>query len=378
MKKIAILGSTGSIGESTIRIARHLKNEIKITALAAKSNIDLLEAQAKEFKPEIIGVFDEDKALELQKRLPNIKVVAGMEGLEEVASHSSADFVVSAMAGTLGLVPTVAAIKAGKNIGLANKEALVSGGALVMSLVKEKGVQLLPIDSEHSAIFQCLNGEKRKEVNRIIITASGGPFRYFTPEQLAVATVDQALCHPTWKMGPKITIDSSTLMNKGLEVIEAHWLFDMPIEKIDVVIHPQSIIHSMVEFTDGSIIAQMGEPSMIVPIQYALTYPDRKPGLQSKFDFMKHNTLQFFMPDFNNFRCLKLAYESIKRGGSLPCYMNAANEVLVNQCLERKISWHDISRKLEELMSRHSVTPIKTLDDVLAVDAMARAEARGP
>lgn len=375
MKKIAILGSTGSIGESTLRVIRHLKKEFTVTALAAKSNIDLLESQAKEFQPQLIAVFDEDKALELKKRLPNIKVVAGMDGLKEVAAQSSADFVVSAMSGTLGLVPTVAAIQAGKNIGLANKEALVSGGALVMRLAKEKGIQLLPIDSEHSAIFQCLNGEKQAEVNRIIITASGGPFRNFTTEQLASVTVDQALCHPTWKMGPKVTIDSSTLMNKGLEVIEAHWLFNMPIEKIEVIVHPQSIIHSMVEYTDGSIIAQMGEPSMIVPIQYALTYPHRRPGLLPKFDFIKNNTLQFYPPDLLKFPCLRLAFEAIKKGGSLSCYMNAANEILVHQCLARKISWQDIPRKLEALMSNHSITPINSLQDALAIDALARQEA---
>lgn len=375
MKKIAILGSTGSIGENTLNVIRHLKNEFTVTALAAKSNIDLLEAQAKEFKPEIIGVYDKDKALELQKRLPNIKIVAGMEGLEEVASHTSAEFVVSAMSGTLALAPTVAAIKAGKNIGLANKEALVSGGALVMGLVKKHGVTLMPIDSEHSAIFQCLNGEKLKEVNRIIITASGGPFRNFTSEQMKSVTVEQALHHPTWKMGPKITVDCSTLMNKGLEVIEAHWLFNMPYDKIEVLVHPQSIIHSMVEFVDKSIIAQMGEPSMIVPIQYALTYPDRKPGIPANFDFIKNSTLQFMAPDLNRFPCLRLAFESIKKGGSLSCYMNAANEVLVNKCLQRQISWHDIPRKLELLMSKHKVIQLKTLEDVIGVDALAREEA---
>lgn len=375
MRKVAILGSTGSIGESTLKVIRHLKKDFAVTALAAKSNIDLLEAQAKEFHPEIIAVFEENKALELQKRLPLIKVVAGMAGLEEVASYANADFVVSAISGTLGLVPTVAAIKAKKDVGLANKEALVSGGSLVMQLVKEHQIRLLPIDSEHSAIFQCLTGEKTQEVERIIITASGGPFRQFTPEQLASVTVDQALAHPTWKMGPKVTIDSSTLMNKGLEVIEAHWLFNMPVEKIEVIVHPQSIIHSMVEFVDRSIIAQMGEPSMIVPIQYALTYPNRQPGIPLKFDFAKNSQLQFFSPDLNCFPCLRLAFESIKQGGSLSCYMNAANEVLVNKFLNGQISWQNISRKLEKLMTQHKVIPLRTLEDILSIDTLAREEA---
>jgi 1-deoxy-D-xylulose-5-phosphate reductoisomerase len=269
----------------------------------------------------------------------------------------------------------MAAIEAGKDIALANKESLVSGGALVMNAVKDRGVSLLPIDSEHSAIFQCLNGESKARVSRLILTSSGGPFRNFSLEQLQAATVDQALCHPTWNMGAKVTIDSSTLMNKGLEVVEAHWLFDMPLEKIDVVIHPQSIIHSMVEFVDGAIMAQMGEPTMIVPIQYAITYPDRPPGLIKPFDFVKNHTLQFFTPDTDRFRCLRLAYESIRHGKSLPCYMNAANEVLVNRCLEKQIAWYEIPTKLEELMVRHSLQNVSSLDDILAVDHEARHEA---
>lgn len=375
MKKIAILGSTGSIGESTLKVARHLKEHVRITALAARSNIDLLEKQAKEFHPELIAVYDEKQARELKKRLPHIAIEYGMEGLKAVASFSGANFVVSAMSGTAGLVPTVAAIEAGKTLGLANKEALVSGGALVMALAKKHGVQIIPIDSEHSALFQCLQGQAKNRVRRLILTASGGPFRNLTSEQLHAVTLEQALCHPTWAMGAKVTIDCSTLMNKGLEVIEAHWLFDTPIDNISVVVHPQSIIHSLVEFVDNSLIAQMGESSMIVPIQYAITYPDRQPGILEPFDFVKHPTLQFFTPDTGKFLCLRLAFDAIRAGGSLPCYMNAANEVLVNSFLEKKIAWKEISTKLEALMEKHDVEAVRSLDDVLFVDAKARQEA---
>lgn len=375
MKKIAILGSTGSIGESSLKVVHHLKDHFRVVALAAKSNIDTLEAQAREFHPELIGVYEEKAALELMRRVPHIPVLSGMEGLKAVASFSNADFVISAMSGTAGLIPTIAAIEAGKDVGLANKEALVSGGAFVMSLVKKHGINLIPIDSEHSAIFQCLNGENRNAVHRLILTSSGGPFRTLSSEQLFNVTVDQALHHPTWKMGAKVTIDSSTLMNKGLEVIEARWLFDMPLEKINVVIHPQSIIHSMVEFEDNAVMAQMGEPKMIVPIQYAMTYPERLPGLLQPFDFIKNGTLQFFIPDTDRFRCLRLAYDAAKVGGTLPGYMNAANEVLVHRFLNRNISWQDIAHKLEDLMSRHQIAAISSVDDILDADSLARKEA---
>lgn len=375
MKKIALLGSTGSIGRNALNVARHLKSHFRVVALAARENIDLLEKQVREFQPLIIAVFQLEKARELQKRLPDQVILSGMEGLRAVAACQEAEMVISAIAGTLGLQPTVEAILAGKDVGLANKEALVSGGALIMRLVKEKKVQLLPIDSEHSAIFQCLNGEKRLAVNRVILTSSGGPFRSWSQEQLEHVTVEQALNHPTWKMGPKVTIDSSTLMNKGLEVIEAHWLFNMDVDKIDVIIHPQSIIHSLVEFNDFSMLAQMGVPNMSVPIQYAMTYPDRYPGLLEPFDFIKHSKLEFFKPDLAKFRCLALAYEAIRRGGSLPCYMNAANEGLVERFLKREISWNDIGAQLERLMNQHQVQPVDTLEDVLAIDAQAREEA---
>lgn len=376
MKRISIIGSTGSIGQNTLKIIKHLKNELEVVAIAAHSNIDLLEVQAKEFLPKLIAVYDESKALELKKRLPGFEIVSGMEGVKAVATFENADFVVSSMTGTLGLIPTVAAIQAGKDVGLANKEALVSGGDLVMRLVKEKKCRLLPIDSEHSAIFQCLHGEKKSELRRLILTASGGPFRLFSKEELSNVTLEQALSHPTWKMGPKVTIDSSTLMNKGLEVIEAHYLFDVPGEKIDVVIHPESIIHSMCEFVDGSTLAQMGAPSMIVPIQYAMTYPNRSPGLMEPFNFLKHRNLSFYLPDLDKFRCLKLAFEALKVKMSLTCYMNAANEVLVGRFLKKEISWNQIGEKLENLMIHHQPEDVLSIDAILAVDEQARQEAK--
>lgn len=375
MKQIAILGSTGSIGRNALNVTRHLKERLKVVALAARDNIDLLEQQALEFQPLLLGVFNEEKAQELQKRLPHQTVIAGMEGLKAVAACREANMVVSAIAGTMGLQPTIEAILAGKDIGLANKEALVSGGALIMQLVKKQGVQLIPIDSEHSAIFQCLIGEKKSTINRIVLTSSGGPFRTWTQEQLENVTVEQALRHPTWKMGPKVTVDSSTLMNKGLEVIEAYWLFNTGIDKIEVIIHPQSIIHSLVEFNDYSMLAQMGLPNMIVPIQYALTYPDRYPGMLEPFDFVKHAKLDFAVPDLSKFRCLALAYEAIRQGKSLPCYMNAANEVLVERFLLGKIQWNEIGIQLENLMNQHQVQPLDTLESILEMDAQARKEA---
>lgn len=375
MKHIAILGSTGSIGKNAIKIAKHLNDQIQVKVLAARENIDLLETQAHECQPELIAVYNLEKARELQRRLPNYEVVGGMEGLVAAASHSSVDLVISAMSGTVGLQPTLAAINAKKDIGLANKEALVSGGALVMKLVNEKGVQLIPIDSEHSAIFQCLKGEKRDSIGRIILTSSGGPFRHYTQDQLQQVTVEQALNHPKWKMGPKITIDSSTLMNKGLEVIEAHWLFGIPVNQIEVIVHPEHIIHSMVEFVDGSIMAQMCEPDMTIPIQYAMTYPERYPGMLKQFDFLKNSVLQFYLPDTTKFRCLSLAYEALRYGGTLPCYMNAANEVLVERFLNRQIPWNQIATRLEALMERHQVEKVDSFETIIAVDALARQEA---
>lgn len=376
MKELAILGSTGSIGKNCLAIAKHLgKDAVRVVAIAARHNIKLLEEQAREFNPKLIAVYDLNQALELQKRIPHIPVLGGMEGLKAVATYSKANLVISAISGAIGLAPTLAAIKAGKNIGFANKEVLVAGGEIVMSLVRKHRVELIPIDSELTAIFQCLKGESAKAVQRLLITASGGPFRNFSSEQLENVSIEHALNHPNYRMGPKVTIDSSTLMNKGLEMIEAHWLFNVPLDKIEVIVHPQQIIHSMVEFVDNSIIAQMGDPDMLVPIQYAITFPDRCVGSLQPFDFAKNHTLQFALPDLDKFRCLKLAYDAIRSGGSLPCYMNAANEVLVHRFLNKQIGWKDIATNLERLMSGHSVMPITSFEDILAVDEMARRDA---
>jgi 1-deoxy-D-xylulose-5-phosphate reductoisomerase len=376
MKKLAILGSTGSIGKNCLAVARHLGREsVQVMALAARANIDLLEQQAQEFHPELVAVYDYDLAYKLQQRIPHIPVLGGMEGLQAVAVQSQANLVISAISGAIGLAPTLAAIREGKSIGFANKEVLVSGGEIVMSLVRKHGVELIPIDSELTAIFQCLKDENAKAVQRLLITASGGPFRNYSADQLKEVTVDHALNHPNYRMGPKVTIDSSTLMNKGLEMIEAHWLFQVPLDKIEVIVHPQQIIHSMVEFIDNSMLAQMGDPDMLTPIQYAISYPNRYSGCLKPFDFLKNPTLQFQLPDMNKFRCLKLAYDAIRCGGSMPCYMNGANEELVHRFLKKEIAWNAIAFNLEKLMSRHAVTPIGSLEDILAIDQMARQEA---
>lgn len=373
MKKISLLGSTGSIGKSTLEVAEHL--DLEVVALAANSSVDLMEAQARRWNPSIVALYDEKSARELKKRLPHLKVVSGMEGLIEAASYPSASITVSAMMGTLGLLPTLAAIRAGKDIALANKETLVSGGTLVTNEAKKYGIRLLPVDSEHGALFQCLVGENYDAISRLILTASGGAFRSRTKETLFHATAEEALRHPTWMMGPKITVDCSTLMNKGLEMIEAHHLFNIPAGQIDVVIHPQSIIHSMVEFKDGSMKAQMSLPDMKLPIQYALTYPERKQGVLKPFDFIHHGKLEFLQVDRLSFRCLDLAYESLKSGGTMPGYMNAANEILVGKFLQGKIVWGEIAAKLETLMNRHSPQPLESIDVVLEVDRLARLEA---
>lgn len=373
MKTISILGSTGSIGRNTLEIARHLN--IRVAAIAGNQNIDLLEKQATEFKPDLVAVYDEKNALELQKRLPFIPVVAGLEGLIAAACHGSVDLVVAAMVGTIGITPIAKAIACGKSIALANKEILVSAGSYIQNLAKKHQVALLPIDSEHSAIFQCIVGEDPEAISRIIITASGGPFLHYPKEDLQNITVEAALNHPSWKMGPKVTIDSSTLMNKGLEVIEAYWLFGVRLDQIQVVIHPQSVIHSMVEYCDGSIMAQMSDPDMKLPIQYALTYPKRKKGVFPPFDITKQRRLDFYPPDYSKFRCLSLAFDSLKAGKSYPCYLNAANEVLVSRFLEKKIGWSEIGEKLEKLLSLHAPKEILSLEEIFEVDTMARNEA---
>ncbi len=375
MKRLAILGSTGSIGESALKVVRHLAGSFQITALAAKSNIDKLYQQALEFKPQVIALDDPEKAEILQQRLPHTKILSGIEGICEISTLDEADMVIAAMVGTAGIAPTLAAVEAGKTIALANKEALVSAGSLVISKAAQHHATILPVDSEHSALFQCLQGEDRAKVRRLILTASGGPFRSWTLDQLSTITVDMALQHPNWNMGPKITIDCSTLMNKGLEVLEAHWLYGIPLDQIEVVIHPQSIIHSMVEFVDGSIMAQMGVPDMVTAVQYAMTYPHRQPSMLQPFDFTKHNKLEFGVPDYERFRCLGLAYKAGQVGGTLPTFMNAANEVLVERFVKGEVSWSGIGHKLANLMSQHSVQPNASLQSILAVDRQARHEA---
>ncbi len=374
-KKISILGCTGSIGQQTINVARHLGERIKVVGLAAKSNVDLIEAQALETGAEIVCLFDEKAAKELKRRHPMWNVVSGMEGLCEVASYHSIDTVVVGLVGSMAILPVIEAVKDKKVVALANKEVLVAAGEYVTLLAKEKGVTLFPIDSEHSAIFQCLQGEDIASVSRVILTASGGPFLHLSEEELLNVTVEGASAHPTWTMGNKVSIDCSTLMNKGFEVIEAKWLFDLPVEKIDVVVHPQSLVHSFIEFVDGSMKSQINEPSMELPIQYALTYPERVKRGGKPFDFQKHKLFEFYLPDLKKFKCLALAYESLRIGGSLPCVLNAGNEVLVERFCRGELSWMQISEKLELLLSRHNVVYKTSIDSILEVDREARLEA---
>ena len=377
MKKIALLGSTGSIGCSTLKVVRHLKDELQVVALAARSNLDLLEEQVREFRPSLVAVYDPVKAREFQKRVPGTPVLAGVEGLNAAAAYDSADLTMLAMSGSVGLGPAIAAIQAGKQIGFANKELLVCAGELVMLLARQKKVSVLPVDSEHCAIFQCLQGNDRKDVRRLILTASGGPFLKTCPSDLSSISVESALTHPNFSMGSKITIDSSTLMNKGLEKIEARWLFDIPEKNIDIVVHPQQIIHSCVEYCDGSILAQMGAPDMVLPIQYALTYPERRRGMMPPFDFLKHSRLTFEEPDRKKFPCLQLAEEALRRGRSYPCVLNAANEVLVERFLKGEIRWVDIAFKLEKLISFHRPQDVLNLEAIFSVDLEARQQALG-
>ena len=370
-KNISILGSTGSIGTQTLDVVREL-GTFNIEAISTNTSIELFEKQIREFNPQIACVFDEKKALELKKNISGLKteVLTGLEGLIAVATVKEADTVENSVVGSIGLVPTVEAIKSGKNIALANKETLVTCGELVMELCKEHNVSLLPVDSEHSAIFQCLRGNSQNKIKRILLTASGGPFRQ--RENLDGITVEDALKHPNWAMGKKITIDSATLMNKGLEVIEAKWLFGVELEEITVVVHPQSIIHSMVEYEDGAIIAQLGVPDMKLPIQYALTYPDRLTNSFERFDIFEHPSLTFERPRVNDFPCLKLAFEAIKCGGTMPACMNAANEIAVAAFLERKIGFLDIPKFIESAMQAHDSIQNYTLEDALSADRFAR------
>ena len=368
-KKITVLGSTGSIGIQTLDVVRRTK-ELKVVSLAACRNIDLLEEQIREFHPECACVYDEGKALELKKRLAGqkVEVLAGMEGMVQCASLDASDMVVTAVVGMIGIRPVIEAIRAGKDIAFANKETLVTAGHLIMPLVQEKGVKLLPVDSEHAAIFQCLNGENAKELAHIILTASGGPFRGKKREELAQVTVEDALKHPNWSMGKKITIDSSTMVNKGLEVIEARWLFDVDFDNIQVVLQPESVIHSMVEFCDGAVMAQLGTPDMRLPIQYALMYPCRAECVVDRLDFTKLSGITFGQPDLETFRGLKLAFEAGRTGGSMPTVFNAANEKAVELFLNRRISWLTMAQIIEEAMEGHHVIQDPSLEEILEVE----------
>lgn len=369
MKNIAIIGSTGSIGTQTLDIVRD-SEDMCIVALAAGNNIERLIKQVREFKPKIVAVWKEDKALELKEALSefNIRIVCGMDGLVEVATFEEADIVVTAIVGMIGIKPTIEAIKAGKDIALANKETLVTAGHIIMPLAKEKGVSILPVDSEHSAIFQCLQGEQNREIHKLIITASGGPFRGRTYEELKDVTVEDALKHPNWSMGKKITIDSATLVNKGLEIIEAKWLFNVEPEQIEVVVQPQSIIHSMVEFVDGAVKAQLGTPDMKLPIQYALTYPNRRflPG--ERLDFSKMTGIIMEMPDRKVFKGLDFAYQAIRTGGTMPTVLNAANECAVARFLNKDIKFLQIYDMITACMNAHTVIDNPSFEQILETE----------
>ena len=373
MRKISILGSTGSIGTQTLEVVEIL-NDIKVMAITGNSNIRLLEEQARKFQPELVAVMDEKNAEELKARLSdmNIRVVSGMDGLVEAATYEGVDTVVTSVVGNVGLKPTFEAIRAGKNIALANKETLVSAGQLVMDLAKKHNISIYPVDSEHSAIFQSLQGNEGNKIERILLTASGGPFRGKKREELLHVTAADALKHPNWSMGNKITIDSATLMNKGLEVMEAKWLFGVDVDQIEVLVHPQSIVHSAVEYEDGAIVAQLGEPDMRVPIQYALTYPQRVKNPFPRVDFTKRNNLTFDKPDMETFKCLSLAYRALKTGGTLPAVLNGANEVAVARFLKGEIGFLQIPELIEQTMDAYTVKYDYTLEDLLDADAWAK------
>lgn len=377
MKNIAILGSTGSIGRSSLEVIKSQPDQFRVTYLTANKSIDLLQKQIEQFHPRGVVVLDKCNASVLEKVLGDTtKVYAGEEGLLEIVGHEDVDIVISSLVGFAGLKPTIQAIKKRKTVALANKETLVVAGQLITSLVQEYGIQLVPIDSEHSAILQCLTGEKRSDIAKLILTASGGPFLNRPFGEFDSITVEEALKHPNWNMGKKITIDSATLMNKGLEVIEAHWLFGLPGDRIEVIIHPQSIIHSMVEFIDGSLKAQLGVPDMRIPIQYALSYPERLQMNGRRVDFSKLASMTFFEPDRKKFRCLQIAFDALSLGGTAPAVMNAANEVAVEAFLAGKISFKRIPELIDGALSRHKTLATSELADIVNADAAAREYVR--
>lgn len=369
MKKIAILGSTGSIGTQTLEVARN-NGDLEIVSLAAGSNIKKLEEQIREFHPRLVAVWTEEKAKELRDAVKDldVKVVSGMDGLIRVCTLPEAEIVVTAIVGMIGIVPTIAAMKAGKDIALANKETLVTAGHIIIPLAKETGVKILPVDSEHSAIFQALHGEDRGGIEKILITASGGPFRGKNRAELENVQVEDALKHPNWSMGQKITIDSATLVNKGLEVMEAKWLFGVDLDRIQVVVQPKSIIHSMVEFKDGAVIAQLGTPDMKLPIQYALYYPERRYLPGDRLDFWKLKEITFEKPDTDTFLGLPLAFQAARTGGSMPTVFNAANERAVSKFLHRKIRFLDIYDIISDAMEHHKVIPNPSIEEILAAE----------
>lgn len=378
MKQIAILGSTGSIGQNTLRVIESSKGAFGVAALGAGSNVELLAEQIERYRPRVVSVSDEESAEKLRRGLnrrgvtAQPKIGAGVDGLCEVATCDGVEIVIGAVVGALGLLPTYRALESGRRVALANKETLVVAGELMTRAAEKSGAELLPVDSEHNALHQCLRGEKRREVKRLILTASGGPFRNSSKEEIENATPAQALNHPTWRMGAKITVDSATMMNKGLEVIEAHWLFNASADEIDIVVHPQSVVHSMVEMVDGSIIAQMGVTDMRHAIQYALTYPDRHPAELPPLDLTALSKLEFFALDAGKFPCVALAYDALRRSGTMPAVLNAANEVAVAAFLDEKIKFGAIPRLIAAACEAHTPQPASTLDSVLAADRWAR------
>ncbi len=375
MKTLSILGSTGSIGKNTLEVISNHSDKFRVKALAARNNIKLLTEQINAFKPEVVAVFDEQSAKDLRKDFRGLQVLSGEEGLIEAATLDDLDMVVSAIAGSPGLAPTYAAVKAGKDIALATKEALVMAGKVIMSEAARNNVKIYPVDSEHSAVFQCLEGREMKDVKKIILTASGGAFLRKKISELEHVTPADALKHPNWDMGRKITIDSATLMNKGLEVIEAFWLFGVPLDKIGVIIHPQSIIHSMVEFIDGSVIAQLSVPDMKGPIAYALSYPDRFGDVLEPMDLAKISKLTFEEPDMEKYRSLPLTFDALRAGGTMPCVLNAANEAVVAAFLEDKVGFTDIYRVISDTMDAHEVTGGDTIEEVMDASGWAMQKA---
>lgn len=378
MKQVAILGSTGSIGCNTLRVIEAFKTEFGVAALGAGSQVELLAEQVEQFRPRVVSVSDDASADKLRYELKNRnvtdlpKIFTGVDGLCEVAAVEGAEIVIGAVVGALGLVPTYRALELGRRVALANKETLVVAGELMTNAAERFGAELLPVDSEHNALHQCIRGETRRELKRLILTASGGPFRNASKQEIEQATPAQALNHPTWRMGAKITIDSATLMNKGLEVIEAHWLFHCSADEIDIIVHPQSVVHSMIELIDGSIIAQLGVTDMRHAIQYALTYPERRNSLLPQLDLASLSKLEFFPPDPEKFPCLKLAYRALRAGGTMPAVLNAANEVAVAAFLDEKIKFGDIPRLIQSACDAHELHPAADLETVLNADKWAR------